>query len=119
MLAYANLSDLSLAKADGTESRKLVSVKGNVKHIVWSPDGGHLRFDTTESTGGLGQQLVWEVSVFGTDLHRLFEGLHDLQDACCGRWSADGNYFLFRSSGQIWLRDAGTRDVYALDWEAR
>jgi len=102
MLAYANLTDLSLAKADGTESRKLVSVKGNIKQIVWSPDGGHLRFDTTESTGGLGQQLVWEVSVLGTDLHHLFEGLHGLRDECCGRWSADGNYFIFQSNGQIW-----------------
>ena len=102
VLAYANLSDLSLAKADGTESRKLVTVNGNIKHIAWSPDGSHLRFDTTESTGGLGQQLVWEVSVLGTDLHRLFEGSHDLRDECCGRWSADGNYFIFQSDGQIW-----------------
>jgi serine/threonine protein kinase/Tol biopolymer transport system component len=102
MLAYANLSDLSLANADGTESRKLVSVKGNIKHIVWSPDGGHLRFDTTESTGGLGQQLVWEVSERGMDLHRLFEGLHDPPDECCGRWSADGKHFIFQSKGQIW-----------------
>jgi eukaryotic-like serine/threonine-protein kinase len=102
MLAYANLSDLYLAKADGAESRKLVSANGNVKHIVWSPDGGHLRFDTTESTGDLGQQLVWEVSVLGTDRHRLFEGLHDPPDECCGRWSADGNYFIFQSNGQIW-----------------
>src|SRR5215469_8499473 len=101
-LAYANLNELSLASANGTESRKLVSVKGNVKHIVWSLDGGHLRFDTTESTGGLGQQLVWEVSVLGTDLHRLFESLHDPPDECCGRWSADGNFFVFQSNGQIW-----------------
>jgi eukaryotic-like serine/threonine-protein kinase len=102
LLAYANLSELFLARADGAESRKLVSVKGNVKHIVWSLDGRHLRFDTTESTGGLGQQLAWEVSVLGTDLHRLFDGLHVPQDECCGRWSADGNYFIFQSKGQIW-----------------
>jgi serine/threonine protein kinase/Tol biopolymer transport system component len=102
MLAYANLSDLFLANADGTESRKLVSMKGNVKYIVWSPDGGGLRFDTTESTGGLGQQLVWEISMLGTDLHRLFEGLHDPPGECCGRWSADGKYFIFQSNDQIW-----------------
>ena len=103
MLAYANLNDLFLANADGTEPRKLVSTKGNVKYIVWSPDGSGLRFDTTESTGGLGQQLVWEVSVLGTGVHRLFEGLHDPPDECCGRWSADGNYFVFQSNKQIWV----------------
>ena len=102
ILAYANLSDLFLASADGTESRKLVSMRGNVEHIVWSPNGGHLQFDTTESTGGLGQQLVWEVSALGTGLHRLFEGLHDPPEECCGRWSADGEHFIFQSSGQIW-----------------
>jgi eukaryotic-like serine/threonine-protein kinase len=102
MLAYANLSDLFLANADGIESRKLVSMKGDVEHIVWSPDGNHLQFDTTESTGGLGQQLVWEVSARGTDVHRLFEGLHDPPDECCGRWSADGKHFIFQSNGQIW-----------------
>jgi eukaryotic-like serine/threonine-protein kinase len=102
LLAYANLSDLFVAKADGTESRKLVSVNGDIKHIVWSPDGRHLRFDTTESTGGLGQQLAWEVSLLGTDLHRLFDGWHDPPDECCGSWSADGKYFIFQSKGQIW-----------------
>lgn len=101
-LAYANLSELFLARPEGGESRKLVSVKGNVTHIVWSLDGRHLRFDTTESTGGLGQQLIWEVSVQGTDLHRLFDGMHDPKDECCGMWSAEGNYFIFQSKGQIW-----------------
>jgi Tol biopolymer transport system component len=101
MLAYANLSELFLAKADGTESRKLVSVNGDIEHVIWSPDGSHLQFDTTESTGGMGQQLAWEVSVLGTNLHRLFEGWHDPPDECCGRWSADGKYFIFQSNGQI------------------
>lgn len=112
-LAYANLSELFLARPEGGESRKLVSVKGNVTHIVWSLDGRHLRFDTTESTGGLGQQLTWEVSVQGTDLHRLFDGVHDPQDECCGMWSADGNYFIFQSKGQIWALPQKTRFLHS------
>src|SRR4029077_19515985 len=62
-LAYSNLSDLFVAKADGTDSRKLLTVKGDIKNITWSPDNGHLRFDSTESAGTIGQQLAWEVSV--------------------------------------------------------
>jgi Tol biopolymer transport system component len=106
MLAYSNLSDLFVAKADGTEARKLLTVKGDIKNIAWSPDASHLRFDTTESAGTLGQQLAWEVSVSGsvagTDLHRLLAGWHDPPDECCGKWTADGKYFVFQSKSQIW-----------------
>ena len=101
-LAYTNLSDLFLAKADGTESRKLLTVRGDIKHVTWSPDSSHLRFDTSESVGGLGQQLEWEVSAAGTDLHRVLAGWHDPPDECCGKWTADGKYFVLQSKGQIW-----------------
>ena len=106
-LAYTNLSDLFLAKADGTEPRKVLSVRGDIKNVTWSPDSGHLRFDTTESVGGLGQQLEWEVSVAGTDLHRLLASWHDPPDECCGKWTADGKYFVFGSKGQIWALPKG------------
>jgi Tol biopolymer transport system component len=102
MLAYSNLSDLFVAKADGTESRKLLSVKGDIKNISWSPDNTRLRFDSTESAGTTGQQLAWEVSSSGTDLHRLLAGWHDPPDECCGKWTADGRYFVFQSNRQIW-----------------
>ena len=109
MLVYTNLSDMFLAKSDGTESRRLISVKGDIKHVTWSPDSSHLRFDTTESAGGLGQQLAWGVSPAGTDLHRLFAGWHNPPDECCGKWTADGKYFVFQSNSQIWAvpRKAG------------
>jgi Tol biopolymer transport system component len=102
MLAYSNLSDLFVAKADGTEARKVLSVKGDIKNVTWSPDSGGLRFDTTESAGTIGQQLAWEVSATGADLHRLLGGWHDPPDECCGKWTADGKYFVFQSRSQIW-----------------
>ena len=102
MLAYSNLSDLFVAKADGSELHQLLSVKGDIKNVTWSPDSGHLRFDTTESAGTIGQQLAWETSVAGTDLHRLLGDWHDPPDECCGKWTADGKYFVFQSKNQIW-----------------
>jgi len=102
MLAYSNLSDLFVAKADGTEARKLVSVKGDIKNVMWSPDGRQLRFDSSESAGTIGQQTAWEVSMAGADLHRLLAGWHDPPDECCGKWTADGKYFVFQSKNQIW-----------------
>jgi WD40-like Beta Propeller Repeat len=37
-----------------------------------------------------------------TDLHRLFTGWHNPPAGCCGKWTADGKYFVFRSQRQIW-----------------
>jgi serine/threonine protein kinase/Tol biopolymer transport system component len=102
MLVYTNLGDLYLAKADGSGAHKLLSVKGDILNLSWSPDSSHLRFDSSESAGTIGQQLMWEVSVAGTDVHRLLEDWHNPPDECCGKWTADGKYFVFQSRGQIW-----------------
>jgi serine/threonine protein kinase/Tol biopolymer transport system component len=108
LLAYSNVSDLFVARADGTEPHKLLTMKGDIKNIAWSPDASYLRFDTTESVGTLGQQLAWEVAADGTHLQRLFAGLHNPPDECCGRWTADGKYFVFQSNGQIWILPQST-----------
>ena len=88
--------------ADGAESRKLTSVSGDILNIAWSPDSRRLRFDSSETAGTVGQQLEWEVSVAGNDLHRLMQGWHNPPDECCGRWTPDGRSFVFKSNGQIW-----------------
>jgi len=102
MLAYSDLSDLFVAKADGTDAHKLLTVKGDIKNVTWSSDNSHVQFDATESAGTRGQQLLWEVSVAGTDLHRLLGNGHGLPDECCGKWTPDGKYFVFQSNGQVW-----------------
>ncbi|MFY9912795.1 MAG: protein kinase [Candidatus Sulfotelmatobacter sp.] len=109
LLAYTNLGDLFVAGTDGTGSRKLVSVRGDILNVTWSPDGSHLRFDSSETAGTVGQQLAWEISVDGKDLHRLLAGWHNPPNECCGRWTPDGKYFVFQSNRQIWAlpRKAG------------
>lgn len=106
MLAYSKLGELFTAKTDGSESRKLTAVKGDILHITWSPDSRHLRFDSSETAGTIGQQLEWEVGADGSNLHRLFEGWHNPPDECCGRWTADGKFFVFQSQGQLWALPA-------------
>ena len=101
-LAYSNLGDLFLAKADGTESHKVLTIQGDIRNITWSPDGSHLRFDSSETAGTVGLQIEREVSVDGTNLHPLLPGWHNPPDECCGKWTVDGKYFLFQSQGQIW-----------------
>lgn len=109
-LAYCNGSNVFVAKTDGTESRMLVTLKDPavVSDPVWSPDGKSLRFDVADRLGG--HPLIWQVSLDGTGLHRLLPGWTASPDSeCCGRWTADGKYFLFRSRQQIWAlsRKAG------------
>jgi serine/threonine protein kinase len=99
-LVYAKGTELFLAKSDGTDSRKLASVKGQVFTVTWSPGGNKVRF--TAQNRKTGESSLWEVSTQGTNLHQLFPGWHDPPDECCGRWTADGRYFVFRSRGQIW-----------------
>lgn len=101
-LAYSVLGELFLANADGTDARKLISVKGDILNITWAPGGSRLRFDSSETAGTVGQQLEWEVSTSGNNLHRLFDGWHNPPNECCGRWTPDGKHFVFQSGGQIW-----------------
>jgi Tol biopolymer transport system component len=113
MLAYANGTDVFLAKADGTDSRKLASMKTFVSNLVWSPDGSHLRVGLTEITQSgtsaiIGEQGIWEIAADGSNPHRLLAGWHNASDDCCGKWTPGGEYFVFQSQGQIWaLRKEG------------
>jgi Tol biopolymer transport system component len=88
-------------------------VKGDIKNVTWSPDNSHLRFDSTESAGTIGQQLAWEVATSGTESHRLLGGWHDPPDECCGKWTADGKYFVFQSKSQIWALAAEGRFLHS------
>ena len=64
MLLYANENQLFVAKTDGTESRKLVSVNGRGFYPAWSPDGNKLRFTVIDYKTGANS--LWEVSLQGT-----------------------------------------------------
>jgi serine/threonine protein kinase/Tol biopolymer transport system component len=105
MLAYAKHNELFLANANGTESHKLCAVEGDINSIVWSPDGERLRLDASQTVG---QHQFWEVSTTGGDQKRLLAGWHVPPDECCGRWTTDGEYFIFQSNNQIWVLRAAT-----------
>ena len=102
MLAYIRAGNVFIANADGTDSRKILSMKSQLSHLIWSPDGTHLRFDATDGFDIAGQHMVWEASADGSNLHQLFAGWHDPPDECCGQWTADGRYYIFQSRNQIW-----------------
>jgi serine/threonine protein kinase/Tol biopolymer transport system component len=100
LLVYAEGNHLFLAKSDGTESRKLASVMGRAFYPAWAPDGTKLRFTVIDDKTGA--HSLWEVAAQGSNLHPLFPGWHNSPDECCGKWTADGRYFVFQSQKQIW-----------------
>ncbi len=100
MLAYALGSDLFLAHSDGTEPHKLLTAKGGLSDLDWSPDGRSLRFtadaDTLPgmSTEPLARPIL-EVSTRGRGLRAVISGGNDV----AGKWTPDGRYFLFLRPG--------------------
>ena len=112
MLAYVDRGNLYVARADGTEPRRILTVDSLISDVAWSPKGDYLRFgvsnfsQTAVGTAAIGQQAIWQVAADGSKLHPLLAG-QETPDECCGRWTADGRYFVFQSKGQIWVLPEG------------
>src|SRR2546425_1961978 len=94
-IVYAHDNELYLAKASGSESRRLVTLAGPASWPRWSPDGKVLRF-TVEDLKTSSPSL-WEVASDGTHLRPLLPGWSNPPAECCGNWTRDGNYFVFQS----------------------
>jgi eukaryotic-like serine/threonine-protein kinase len=104
-IAYGKLQGLYIAKADGSESRKIATTPRLAVRPRWSPDGSVLRFTQINTDYRSGS--LWEVSKDGSNLHPVFPG-NDNRDECCGVWTPDGKYFLYQST-----RD-GTTNIWAI-----
>ncbi len=107
-LIYSHNKELHIARSDGTELRKVASVAnfGQVGFMRWSPDSSKVRFSTID-----GKSLkfsLWEVSVDSGALHPLLADWDPSLSVCCGNWSPDGEYFVFRAGA------TGTSNIWAL-----
>jgi len=93
---YARNSILYACDADGSDSRKLVTVSGVPFALRFSPDGRRLRFtvrDTNQRTSSL-----WEISPEGKDLHPVLPDWNKPAQEFGGTWTPNGEYFLFQSA---------------------
>ncbi len=110
LLAFSRSGELYLAQADGSSQHKIATINGVISDLVWSLDGRRLRFSSSDGFGpGIGQHMMWEVNVDGSELHRLLAKWHTPPNECCGQWTVDGKYFVFQSEGQIWALPRGNR----------
>jgi Tol biopolymer transport system component/predicted Ser/Thr protein kinase len=109
-IAYVQGRALYLADTEGTETRQIAALPGDVSWLRWSPDAKKLRFTVADPKTNANS--IWEISAGGSDLHPLLPSWNSPPAECCGSWTPDGKYFVFQSShggrSDIWaLREAG------------
>ena len=105
-IVYATKSVLYMCNADGSDPRELITVQGVPFAPRFSPDGRRLRF-TIRNTS-LRTSSLWEVSADGKGLHAVLPDWNKPPQEFGGRWTQNGDYFLFESS-----RD-NTQNIWAL-----
>jgi Tol biopolymer transport system component len=71
-IVYGKVQGLYIAKADGSESRKIATTPLLAVRPRWSPDGSVLRFTQINTDYRSGS--LWEVSKDGSNLHAVFPG---------------------------------------------
>ena len=106
--------DVYVMRSDGTDVHKLTSVGGAVFDIDWSPDGKTIRYTKDDA--------LWEMTSRGSNPHRLLPGWPASKGIYCGRWTPDGEFFLF-VAGRARLHEWGYKmqmgQLWALDERRR
>jgi DNA-binding winged helix-turn-helix (wHTH) protein/Tol biopolymer transport system component len=100
-ILLARGTGLYVVGKDGTEGKRVASLNGRPGHFRWSPDGRMLRF-TVENVQ-TSAVAIWEASPDGTHAHAWRAVSNQpkagfLMGECCGVWTPDGRYFVYRSS---------------------
>src|SRR5579872_759383 len=96
LMVFAKGATLYVASATGMDSHELYTAGGTVFAPRFSPDGRRIRFtvsDTEQNTTSL-----WEVGRDGSSPHPLLGEWPYKKTACCGNWTADGQYYIFQAS---------------------
>jgi Tol biopolymer transport system component/DNA-binding winged helix-turn-helix (wHTH) protein len=114
--------DFYTISSDGGEPRLLyredapASQIARTRDVSWSPDGTTIRFTRW---GG----KIFEMSSTGANFHEWLPGWDGSVQKCCGRWTADGQFFvflagnalakgpMFRPLAQIWAADERRRKM--------
>jgi Tol biopolymer transport system component len=103
-VAYTTMEgDIWLVQTDGAGAHKLGGAGTKAEAPAWSPDGKVIRF--------FADNRLWQISSNGSNLHPLLPGWHTSGSTCCGHWTPDGKFFLFRSHESPWDID----QIWALD----
>lgn len=89
---------LFLSASDGSGTRKIATIPEGAFWLRWSPNEKTLRFSRAEYRNGDTQLTLWEVNVDGTSLHQLLADWNHPPRECCGSWTPDGRFYVFKST---------------------
>jgi Tol biopolymer transport system component/DNA-binding winged helix-turn-helix (wHTH) protein len=95
---YALGSDIWVARSDGSQARKILTVNGTPSWIRFSPDGRLFRFSLQDQR--VSTSTLWEAQIDGSQAKRLLSG-DAWSNECCGVWTPNGKYFVFQSTRGI------------------
>lgn len=100
-LYYEVGHEIRVARSDGSEARRILTVPGQPYWVRFSHDGQRIRFSSWDEK--LNTNTLWEARADGSQLRRLLGGWNPQPNECCGAWMADGRYFVFASTrGGSW-----------------
>ena len=89
-IVYCAGPELWTARADGSEARRLATLRGFVHTPRWSPDGRRIRFTLMAKNSN----AIWGVAADGSGPRALLPdwGGRNQED---GAWTPDGHWFIF------------------------
>ncbi len=104
-ITYSTANGIFEIDTDGANGKKLMELPGDKWSLAWSPDGKRLRFHWLNIPGTPSQ--IWELRSDDSKLRQVLPNWKEVEGLCCGRWTADGRYFLFlaaspNASASIW-----------------
>jgi serine/threonine protein kinase/Tol biopolymer transport system component len=104
-LMFTDGKDIYLADHDGVNPRKIATASGLPAAFSFSPDGTRFRFTVVNQINNT--STIWEARADGTEMHELLPGWNQPPAECCGTWTSDGKYYIFRSTREgasnIWI----------------
>jgi DNA-binding winged helix-turn-helix (wHTH) protein/Tol biopolymer transport system component len=92
-LAYTTDGGVYLCDPDGSNSRRIVTMAGQLIRVRWSPNGSKLCFSRSELSG----YSLWEVDRDGKGLIRLSPGFLPGLEGNYGLWTPNGEYLIGQS----------------------
>ena len=114
-IAYSIDTDLFIAHADGSTPHKIFSAPGVVEYLRWSPDSKRISLTVRDLATSV--LSLWQIEADGRKAHQLsFDWPVPIgrwgEGECCGDWSPDGRFFIFRSRrdrvSAIWIMPASS-----------
>jgi Tol biopolymer transport system component len=96
-VVFVNGKEIFVANPDGSDIRKLATAPNIPYWVRFSPDGTRLRFTVLSNSARSEDWDFMEMAADGSGLHHL--PIH----GCCGKWSADGKYYFYQTSRDIWV----------------